>query len=157
MGGAVLAGACGYRLASDVLGKDYEVARSEALLRSVQPADAPGNLPNIVLISADDLGYGDLSCYGSQAIHTPVLDQMAADGIRLTNHCSSAALCSPSRASLLTGRYAGGPLLAIQGQLADRALCHSQPHRPAPLPGRFLHGHHLSRRGRVPERGARHP
>jgi arylsulfatase A-like enzyme len=62
-------------------------------------------LPNIVLIYADDLGSGDLSCYGHPTIRTPHLDRMAAEGARFTQFYSAAPLCSPSRASLLTGRY----------------------------------------------------
>ena len=62
-------------------------------------------LPNLILIMADDLGWGDLSCYGSHSIATPNLDRLAAEGARLTNFFSSAPVCSPSRAGLLTGRY----------------------------------------------------
>ncbi|MBI4910131.1 MAG: sulfatase [Acidobacteria bacterium] len=65
----------------------------------------PRKLPNIVLIYADDLGSGDLSCYGHPTIRTPNLDRMAADGIRFTQFYSAAPLCSPSRAALMTGRY----------------------------------------------------
>lgn len=61
--------------------------------------------PNFVIILADDLGYGDLGCYGAQAIRTPNLDRMAAEGVRFTNFYAAAPFCSPSRASLLTGRY----------------------------------------------------
>lgn len=66
---------------------------------------AAENRPNIVIIMADDLGWGDLGCYGSEAINTPNLDRMAGDGVRLTSFFSSAAVCSPSRAGLVTGRY----------------------------------------------------
>jgi arylsulfatase A len=60
--------------------------------------------PNVVIILADDLGYGDLSCYGS-AISTPNLDRIAADGARFTQFYSASPVCSPSRAALMTGRY----------------------------------------------------
>jgi arylsulfatase A len=60
--------------------------------------------PNVVVIFADDLGYGDLGCYGHPTIRTPHLDQMAREGMRLTQFYSSAEVCTPSRAALLTGR-----------------------------------------------------
>lgn len=60
--------------------------------------------PNIILMIADDLGFGDLGCYGSN-IATPRLDGMAAEGVRFRNFTSASAVCSPARASLLTGRY----------------------------------------------------
>ncbi len=62
--------------------------------------------PNVIVILADDLGYGDLSCYGHPTIRTPNLDRMAAEGMRFTDFYSAAEVCTPSRASLLTGRYA---------------------------------------------------
>lgn len=61
--------------------------------------------PNIVLILADDLGYGDLACYGGSKILTPHIDQLARDGARFTDFHSASAVCSPTRASILTGRY----------------------------------------------------
>lgn len=61
--------------------------------------------PNIVLIFADDLGYGDLGCYGSELIKTPRLDAMAGQGVRFTDFYAAASICSPSRAALLTGSY----------------------------------------------------
>ena len=61
--------------------------------------------PNIIVILMDDLGYGDLSSYGASQYQTPNLDQMAKNGIRLTNFLSAQAVCSASRAGLLTGCY----------------------------------------------------
>ena len=61
--------------------------------------------PNTVLVFADDLGYGDLSCYGAPQISTPNLDRMAEEGLRFTDFYSCASICSPARAGLLTGRY----------------------------------------------------
>jgi arylsulfatase A len=62
--------------------------------------------PNIIVILADDLGYGDLGCDGGRIIRTPMLDQMAREGLRFTDFYASANVCTPSRAGLLTGRYA---------------------------------------------------
>lgn len=61
--------------------------------------------PNIVLINCDDLGYGDLSCYGSGVNDTPILDAMASEGVRFTDFTMASSVCSPSRASLLTGCF----------------------------------------------------
>lgn len=61
--------------------------------------------PNIILILTDDLGYGDLSCYGSEFIDTPRIDKMASMGVRSTSYRTAANICTPSRAALLTGSY----------------------------------------------------
>jgi arylsulfatase A len=72
-----------------------------ALCQQISAAGAP----NVILIYADDLGYGDLSCYGASKIRTPQIDRLARDGIRFTNgHCTSAT-CTPSRYGLMTGQY----------------------------------------------------
>ncbi len=61
--------------------------------------------PNIILIVADDLGYGDLACYGNTVVRTPHLDRMASEGVRFTDFAVSWPACTPSRSSILTGRY----------------------------------------------------
>jgi len=72
------------------------------------PSPARGNqAPNIVFILADDLGYADLSSYGAQGYETPALDRLAAEGMRFEQAYANAAVCSPTRAALLTGRYQG--------------------------------------------------
>jgi arylsulfatase A-like enzyme len=72
----------------------------------VKPSGAaPAKKPNIVVILADDLGYGDLEPYGTKAIRTPSLDRLANEGARFTQFYASASVCSPSRAGLMTGRY----------------------------------------------------
>ena len=75
------------------------------LLWFVCGAAVASDRPNILLIYVDDLGYGDLASYGHPVIQTPNLDALAASGMRLTNYYAPSALCSPSRAGLLTGRY----------------------------------------------------
>ncbi len=80
-----------------------------APLAAVDAAEAPAKTavgkPNIVLILADDLGYGSLGCYGNTEVKTPIIDRLAASGMRFTDFHSNGALCSPTRAALLTGRY----------------------------------------------------
>jgi len=77
-------------------GKESETASSNTL----------ASKPNIVLIMADDLGYGDLSSYGHPNIQTPIIDRLARSGIRLTSFYAGDPVCTPSRAALMTGRYA---------------------------------------------------
>ncbi len=64
----------------------------------------PKRPPNIIILFADDLGYGDLSCYGHPTIHTPNFDRMAAEGVKFTQFCVAASVCTASRGALLTGR-----------------------------------------------------
>jgi arylsulfatase A-like enzyme len=76
--------------------------------------------PNIVLIHADDLGYNDLSCYGSQINKSPNIDQLAAKRMKYTDFYASAPICSQSRAGLLTGKY---PIsMGIQNVFFSRKL-----------------------------------
>jgi arylsulfatase A-like enzyme len=76
-----------------------------ASTRDVSAADAPR--PNIVFILADDLGYGDLGCYGQQVIRTPRLDRMAAEGMKFRQFYAGTCVCAPSRCVLMTGRHMG--------------------------------------------------
>lgn len=76
--------------------------------------------PNIVLIMADDLGYGDLGCYGQKLIKTPNIDALAANGIRFTNYYAGSTVCAPSRESLLTGMHTGHT--AIRGNFLTDEL-----------------------------------
>lgn len=70
------------------------------------PAALAADKPNIVLIYADDIGYGDLSCYGATKVKTPNCDRLAAGGVRFTDGHSVASVCTPSRYSMMTGEYA---------------------------------------------------
>ena len=63
--------------------------------------------PNIIYILADDLGYGDLGCYGQEKIKTPNIDQLASEGIRFTDHYAGSTVCAPSRCCLMTGLHTG--------------------------------------------------
>jgi arylsulfatase A-like enzyme len=71
-----------------------------------RPASAIDALqPNIIVILADDLGYADISAYGIQRFHTPHIDRIGLEGVRLTDGYANAPVCAPSRAGLMTGRY----------------------------------------------------
>ncbi len=79
-------------------------ASAAVVLLSAFAANA-ADRPNVVLMMADDLGYQDLSCYGSETIRTPELDKLASQGIRLTSFYAGGTVCTPSRMALLTGAY----------------------------------------------------
>src|SRR5207247_4630033 len=82
------------------------VALLSVVTASVSPgADSPLKRPNVIIVLADDLGYGDLACYGHPSFKTPNLDRMAAEGARLMHFNCPAPFCAPTRASLMTGRY----------------------------------------------------
>ena len=102
VGGALAAGGLGYRSLRNHIKRDFEPAKAQAYLGTIALNDESEALPSILVILVDDLGYGDLD---SEVIDTPRLGQMAAEGVRLTSFYASAALCTPSRAGLLTGRY----------------------------------------------------
>lgn len=70
-------------------------------------APSKADRPNIIYIMADDLGYGDLSCYGQQKFQTPHIDRLASEGMKFTQHYSGSTVCAPSRCSLMTGLHTG--------------------------------------------------
>ena len=81
------------------------VGRSDAITCADDPNKEPaGARPNIVVFLADDLGWGDLACYGHPSMKTPNLDRFAGQGVRFTQCYSACAVCSPSRSAILTGR-----------------------------------------------------
>lgn len=102
-----------------------------ALLLLAAPLVAASRAANVIVILADDLGYGDLSCYGHPKFKTPHLDRMAAEGAKLTHFNCPMSFCAPTRASLLTGRY---PFRSGMNQ------------NPAPDGGPDADGLHLSER-----------
>ena len=89
--------------------KPYPLAQLTALLLaapSVIGAPPPTTIPNILLIYADDVGYGDVGCYGATAVKTPNVDRIAKEGLRFTSGYSVASTCTPSRYAMITGEYA---------------------------------------------------
>ena len=91
-----------------------------AALAPVAAQAAQAAQPNIVFILADDLGYGDLGCYGQRQILTPHLDRMAAEGMRFTQAYAGSTVCAPSRCCLMTGLHSGHAV--IRGNRADLAI-----------------------------------
>jgi len=88
-------------------------------LAACHPDAAPPK-PNIVLIVADDLGYGELGSYGQQRIRTPTLDRLADEGMRFTRHYSGSPVCAPSRATLLTGLHTGHAVVRDNDEMTER-------------------------------------
>jgi arylsulfatase A-like enzyme len=82
-------------------------------------AQQPASRPNILLIQADDLGYGDLSAYGQSRFETPMLDRLAREGIRFTQYYSGSTVCAPSRAALMTGLHTGHGYIRGNGNVAS--------------------------------------
>jgi arylsulfatase A-like enzyme len=105
------------------------------ILLLLAPGLAPAaERPNIVVILADDLGYGDVGCYGATKVRTPIIDRLAREGMRFTLAHSPASVCTPSRYNLMTGRYcwrtwaghgtvwANDPLLIDEGRMTLASL-----------------------------------
>jgi arylsulfatase A-like enzyme len=108
--------------------KHWRFAWGSLLMLSLVASPAPASeRPNIIVIVADDMGYGDLACYGAPTTSTPRLDRMAEEGIRLTDFYVGASVCSASRACLLTGRIAlrhnvGGAFFPGRGSMSPNEI-----------------------------------
>jgi arylsulfatase A len=88
--------------------KSIGIASTALFLHScASPLKQPTKRPNIIYILADDLGWGDLSCYGQSKFETPNIDSLAAEGMKFTQHYSGSTVCAPSRCSLMTGLHTG--------------------------------------------------
>lgn len=104
--------------------------------------------PNIIYIYADDLGYGELGCYGQQKIKTPHLDQLAKEGIHFTQHYTSAPVCAPARCMLMTGKHSGHSY--IRGNYELGGFEDSTEGGQMPLPeGTFTIAHLMKKAGYV--------
>lgn len=111
------------------------------MLLALHPVEA--RQPNVVFILADDLGIGDLGCYGQTKIKTPNLDRMAAEGMRLTNHYSGNAVCAPSRCVLMSGKHPGHAFIRDNRGSGDNARTKLEGGRPEnegqyPIPAETL-------------------
>ena len=115
------------------------------------PVAAPER-PNIVLIVADDLGYGELGSYGQEKIRTPVLDRLAEQGMRFTRHYSGSPVCAPSRATLLTGLHTGHAVVRDNDEMVERGAVWTdtliEGNHPLP-PGTYTFGRMLQDAGYV--------
>lgn len=105
-------------------------AATLALTAAPALARAPRQQPNILYIMADDLGYADLSCYGRRDFETPVLDRLAAQGVRFTNAYANSAVCTATRVGLITGRYQYRLPVGLEEPLAFRPNIGLPPSHP---------------------------
>lgn len=106
IGGAAVLGTAGYKLfRKRSIDELYGPYPDDSRLKPLAIENATAPKPNVILIYCDDLGYGDLGCYGNRAIRTPNIDRLAHDGMKLTDYYACNAVCAPSRAGLLTGRH----------------------------------------------------
>jgi arylsulfatase A-like enzyme len=96
------------------------VSPSPALTNLVAQRPPAPRRPNIILIVSDDLGFGDLGCYGQTRIQTPNLDKMAGEGIRFTDFYAGSTVCAPSRCALMTGLHTGHAFIRGNGKQSLR-------------------------------------
>ena len=106
-------------------------------------AEARDRKPNIIFIMCDDMGYGDLGCYGQPFIHTPNIDRMASEGMRFTQAYAGSPVSAPSRASLMTGQHTGhtevrgnreywaGSPVVMYGENRDYSVVGQHPYDPS--------------------------
>src|SRR5829696_1845523 len=87
--------------------RSFNMRRILSLACAVLLVSSAAAKPNVVLIVADDLGWGDVGCYGQKKIRTPSLDRLAAEGMRFTQFYSGSPVCAPSRCCLMTGKHQG--------------------------------------------------
>jgi arylsulfatase A-like enzyme len=85
----------------------YTLLTGCVILSSCTTEEKVEKQPNVIFILADDMGYGDLSCYGQEKFSTPNIDRLAEEGIRFINHYAGSTVCAPSRGSLMTGKHTG--------------------------------------------------
>jgi len=90
-----------------IVGSAVAASMFSGCAASVRQHSTAGKRPNIIFILADDLGYGDLGCYGQKQIKTPSLEKMAAEGMKFTQHYAGSTVCAPSRCVLMTGLHTG--------------------------------------------------
>jgi arylsulfatase A len=105
-----------------------QAAQQPPVVNLPSVSSAEPSKPNVVLILADDLGYGDLSCYGATQLNTPNIDRIAESGIRFTHAYAPGAICSPSRYAIMTGRY-DWRTAEHCGVLMENAALHLEPGR----------------------------
>jgi len=103
--------------------------------KSLTPAVATQSRPNVIYILADDLGYGDLSCFGQEKFQTPNIDALAQQGMRFTQHYSGSTVCAPSRCSLMTGLHSGHAVVRGNKEV--------KPEGQAPMPADTVTVAHL--------------
>jgi len=101
---------------------------------AARAADPVQRAPNVVFIMADDLGVGELGCYGQKMIRTPRLDRLAAEGIRFTQHYSGFPVCAPARCTLMTGKHAGHSYIRNNGNPPGRKTDESKNFWPGQNP-----------------------
>jgi arylsulfatase A len=100
--------------------KTLGVGAAVLTLPAIEGCGQPQRPPNIVFMLADDLGYGELGCYGQQKIRTPNIDRLAAEGMRFTQHYAGSPVCAPSRCVLLTGYHTGHAYIRDNDEMDER-------------------------------------